>query len=782
MPRDRLEDLVRLAMQCDLIGSDSRRILLHGLPSGFVYSLPTVSRPMDQLRFDLMELQRTPRLIGLDRPPLVVWLDNAATHCVTRGDADSARVFARAADDIAPTGVVARIEKDIAAQQSATTGSQTPSSDPTSTAEPAEPAAPAEPMLIFALHPDVRDAWKTVKPPMTPAGHLVAQVPTGPWQHEHLPHAGPWRAAHEALALAIDKELPAMLSDQTPIAIFAHGPISLATWACGRLTQRLHGRPWVIFESVQHDNRTAWRPWGPEWSRPVGQFDEPVLVAQCDPPSTSPTTEIALIFELDRRHDTRALNHALHTAGISNAPRCVVRQLGRSRTPITTAAQIERAIEDIREALERLSDDYPVLTRLHVFYHGPRAFLMRAAAHLPVSALLYEYQSPAHYAPAIYLGGLHHGELVLPGREAPASEDTLDVFIAYSTSSNRHFAGALYDALGGQQRRVFLDFRSLVAGDQWDDVIPSALARSRVTCVLISPATDGSWYLKEEVIQAIRRARSDKDTHRIIPVLLDNIKLDELPYGLSRLHGIRVGRGDTALDVARQIAAVLDDQPNPPAADLLSDPTRDRADPLAPDPARPLRVLFLADDPRKTDRAALTTEVRSIENAIRSNQAWGAIIIEPRFAVRYQELVTALEEVQPDLVHFAGMGESKGIRLLDDNSGKYVSISARGLADVFGLVEGRIRGVILNSSHSADLAAALVAQVDFAIGMPAGISEPAGLDFAGALYAAIAKGKSIAAAVREGKAMMQMRTEDEISPVLHLRTGLTGDRLVLRPR
>lgn len=89
--RDSLEDVVRAALQAGLVGSELRQLLLAGLPPGFVYSLPTVSRPIDQLRFDLMELQRTPRLIGLDRPPLMIWLDNAIRLSGPRVEANEFR-------------------------------------------------------------------------------------------------------------------------------------------------------------------------------------------------------------------------------------------------------------------------------------------------------------------------------------------------------------------------------------------------------------------------------------------------------------------------------------------------------------------------------------------------------------------------------------------------------------------------------------------------------------------------------------------------------------------
>lgn len=51
-----------------------REAALARLPVGFRYSLPVVSRPHDQLRFDLMEIRRTPRLIGCAEAPMSLYL------------------------------------------------------------------------------------------------------------------------------------------------------------------------------------------------------------------------------------------------------------------------------------------------------------------------------------------------------------------------------------------------------------------------------------------------------------------------------------------------------------------------------------------------------------------------------------------------------------------------------------------------------------------------------------------------------------------------------------
>ncbi len=73
-----LEELVRAALKAGLVGPETRRMLFYGLPVWYIARLPRASRPIDQLRSDLMELERTPRLDGLAEPPLAVWLANAA--------------------------------------------------------------------------------------------------------------------------------------------------------------------------------------------------------------------------------------------------------------------------------------------------------------------------------------------------------------------------------------------------------------------------------------------------------------------------------------------------------------------------------------------------------------------------------------------------------------------------------------------------------------------------------------------------------------------------------
>lgn len=93
-------------------------------------------------------------------------------------------------------------------------------------------------------------------------------------------------------------------------------------------------------------------------------------------------------------------------------------------------------------------------------------------------------------------------------------QPAVDFFIAHA-SADREYAERLY-ALLATRSRPFLDSRSLALGQPWDDQLQAALGRARVTVVLVSPHADQAYYLREEIAQAIDRARHG--SHQVVPV------------------------------------------------------------------------------------------------------------------------------------------------------------------------------------------------------------------------------------------------------------------------
>lgn len=127
-----------------------------------------------------------------------------------------------------------------------------------------------------------------------------------------------------------------------------------------------------------------------------------------------------------------------------------------------------------------------------------------------------------------------------------------DVFIAHA-GPDADAAGRLYESLVTRGGRVFLSPESLLPGDPWDAVIPRAQRNSAITAVIVTETTSEAFYAQEEVAAAIDLVRSGSVEHRVVPVLVGAAPKENLPYGLRRLHHIRVtGSTPEAWDSAAQ--------------------------------------------------------------------------------------------------------------------------------------------------------------------------------------------------------------------------------------
>jgi hypothetical protein len=147
----------------------------------------------------------------------------------------------------------------------------------------------------------------------------------------------------------------------------------------------------------------------------------------------------------------------------------------------------------------------------------------------------------------------------VPNLEAAVaqSSEAWDFFLAHA-GDDRDRAGVLYDLLS-RQARVFLDFRALKLGDDWDAALARAQKNSRITVVLVSASTDRAYYQREEIAGAIAMARENQTAHRVVPVYLDGLTPEnsDLPYGLRLKHGLVVKEGDTLSAAADQLLHVL---------------------------------------------------------------------------------------------------------------------------------------------------------------------------------------------------------------------------------
>jgi hypothetical protein len=132
-------------------------------------------------------------------------------------------------------------------------------------------------------------------------------------------------------------------------------------------------------------------------------------------------------------------------------------------------------------------------------------------------------------------------------------------FIAHA-SIDKEAAESLYDFLI-QHSTVFLDSRCLKLGDDWDLEIAHAQRQARATIVIISSQTEKAYYQREEIAAAIDMARRDKEKHRVIPIYLGEVDLNErgIPYGLRLKHSLYVKNKDDMVREAPKLLHLLAD-------------------------------------------------------------------------------------------------------------------------------------------------------------------------------------------------------------------------------
>ncbi len=183
--------------------------------------------------------------------------------------------------------------------------------------------------------------------------------------------------------------------------------------------------------------------------------------------------------------------------------------------------------------------------------------------------------------------------------------------------------------------------------------------------------------------------------------------------------------------------------------------------------------VFIAANPAKTTQLRLDEEIRAITEKIRASEHRDMINLISLWAVRPDDLLQALNQHHPHIVHFSGHGSVTGEIILVDNLGTPKPVTAQALKTLFTTLKDNIRIVILNACYSRIQADAIVSVIDCAIGMDDAIGDKAANVFAASFYRAIGFGRSVQEAFDQGVAALLLEgIPAENTPKLVTRTGI----------
>lgn len=191
-------------------------------------------------------------------------------------------------------------------------------------------------------------------------------------------------------------------------------------------------------------------------------------------------------------------------------------------------------------------------------------------------------------------------------------------------------------------------------------------------------------------------------------------------------------------------------------------------------------VLFLAANPLDQQQLRLDEEVRAIGDMIRRSEYRDAVRLESRWAVRPVDVLQAINECDPRVIHFSGHGSNQDEIVFQDNQGRTKLVSKEAIVQTMAAGSDEIQLVFFNTCYSREQARAVVEHVPAAIGMSTSIGDDAARVFSAQFYSAIGFGHSVGKAFRQARAALLLEgIPEEGVPELFTTGGLSADQLVL---
>ena len=196
-----------------------------------------------------------------------------------------------------------------------------------------------------------------------------------------------------------------------------------------------------------------------------------------------------------------------------------------------------------------------------------------------------------------------------------------------------------------------------------------------------------------------------------------------------------------------------------------------------------ITVLFFATNPKGTSQLRLDEEARSIQEMIRKSEHRDSISFVTRWAVRPLDILQAINEINPAVIHFSGHGAVSGDLILENTDGSPKPVTKEAITQTIMSSSDKIHLLFFNACFSYEQAQEIVQHVDAAIGMTTSIGDEAACTFAAQFYSSLGFGHSLKKAFEQAKgAMMLVSPTEADTPALYTKEGIDADTTyIVRP-
>lgn len=196
-----------------------------------------------------------------------------------------------------------------------------------------------------------------------------------------------------------------------------------------------------------------------------------------------------------------------------------------------------------------------------------------------------------------------------------------------------------------------------------------------------------------------------------------------------------------------------------------------------------ITVLFMAANPSDTPQLRLDEEARSIQEKIRLSEYRDSIRFESRWATRASDILQAINETNPTIVHFSGHGAETGELALLNPDGSTKIVTKEAITMAMSTASDTIRLVVFNACFSESQAVSVVEHIEAAIGMSDSIRDDTACTFAAQLYSSIGFGRSLQASFNQAIAELLLEgIPGENIPQIYSRNDVNlNDVILVRP-
>lgn len=350
---------------------------------------------------------------------------------------------------------------------------------------------------------------------------------------------------------------------------------------------------------------------------------------------------------------------------------------------------------------------------------------------------------------------------------------TPQIFISYARE-NKKKAEELYQVFLKAGFRPWMDIKDLLPGEKWATSIQRAIRNSDFFLALFSKDSIGKrGFLQKEFRQAldIWQEMLEEDIY-FIPVRLDEC---EIPDRFREFQWLDLITEDDLLKLTNTISVGFDARIGASKYSNESESVNtetsnytDKTTKLVESPDQPkaiekkhTSILFLAANPSDTSPLMLDEEISEIDRSLRVAEFRDNFSVQQHWAVRDTDLQEFLLRHNPDIVHFSGHGSSANEIILKDRYGHSQPVSAHALSQLFSILKGNIRCVVLNACYSSGQAKAIAEHVDCVVGMSKAVGDQAAISFASAFYRALGYGKDVKTAFDLGCVEINIENLDE---------------------